>query len=182
MKQELRCHAVLCPSEKKARLMATRLQERLHQALVDFRKEKMSRQNARLSLANSIYENPTMPCRKILLHTGSSNYRPSPDRAKSAPKLKVRACCVMGNCVSYKAITVLAAACNLCKPCSSVQRCSFGSFSLRKGGQAHSVPQKIGKIAIRDGSSSKVAKEMFLLILSVQKYVSATLKPFRASR
>ena len=88
MKQELRCHAVLCPSEKKARLMATRLQERLHQALVDFRKEKMSRQNARLSLANSIYENPTMPCRKILLHTGSSNYRPSPDRAKSAPKLK----------------------------------------------------------------------------------------------
>ena len=91
MKQELRCHAVLCPSEKKARLMATRLQERLHQALVDFRKEKMSRQNARLSLANSIYENPTMPCRKILLHTGSSNYRPSPDRAKSAPKLKVSA-------------------------------------------------------------------------------------------
>ena len=89
MKQELRCHAVLCPSEKKARLMATRLQERLHQALVDFRKEKMSRQNARLSLANSIYDNPTMPCRKILLHTGSSNYRPSPDRAKSAPKLKV---------------------------------------------------------------------------------------------
>ena len=89
MKQELRCHAVLCPSEKKARRMATRLQERLHQALVDFRKEKMSRQNARLSLANSIYENPTMPCRKILLHTGSSNYRPSPDRAKSAPKLKV---------------------------------------------------------------------------------------------
>jgi hypothetical protein len=90
MKQELRCHAVLCPSENKAKMMATRLTERLHQALIDFRKEKMSRQNARLSLANAIYDNPSMPYRKILLHTGSSNYRPSPDRSKSAPKLKVR--------------------------------------------------------------------------------------------
>jgi len=31
MKQELRCHAVLCPSENKARLMCKRLRERLHQ-------------------------------------------------------------------------------------------------------------------------------------------------------
>ena len=31
MKQELRCHAVLCPKEEKARQMATCLQERLHQ-------------------------------------------------------------------------------------------------------------------------------------------------------
>ena len=161
MKQELRCHAVLCPSEKKARLMATRLQERLHQALVDFRKEKMSRQNARLSLANSIYENPTMPCRKILLHTGSSNYRPSPDRAKSAPKLKVRACCVMGNCVSYKAITVLAAACNLCKPCFSVQRCSFGSFSLRKGGQLIAYPKKLGKLPFGTALRLRLPKKCF---------------------
>ena len=75
MKQELRCHAVLCPSDNKAKLMAQKLQERLHQALVDFKKEKISRQNARLSLANTIYDNPTMPNRKIMLHTGSSNYR-----------------------------------------------------------------------------------------------------------
>lgn len=88
MKQELRCHAVLCPSENKARAMAQRLQERLHQALVDFRREKISKQNARLSLANSVYDNPTMPYRKILLHTGSSNYRPPHERGKSAPKLK----------------------------------------------------------------------------------------------
>ncbi len=88
MKQELRCHAVLCPSENKARAMAQRLQERLRQALVDFRREKISRQNARLSLANSVYENPSMPYRKILLHTGSSNYRPPHERGKSAPKLK----------------------------------------------------------------------------------------------
>ncbi len=88
MKQELRCHAVLCPSESKARAMAQRLQERLRQALVDFRREKISRQNARLSLANSVYENPSMPYRKILLHTGTSNYRPPHERGKSAPKLK----------------------------------------------------------------------------------------------
>ncbi len=47
MKQELRCHAVLCPSEAKARTMADKLQERLAQALLDFRREKISRQNAR---------------------------------------------------------------------------------------------------------------------------------------
>jgi len=31
MKQELRCHAVLCPSENKAKKMCKKLQERLHQ-------------------------------------------------------------------------------------------------------------------------------------------------------
>jgi plasmid rolling circle replication initiator protein Rep len=31
MKQELRCHAVLCPSENKAKMMAEKLQNRLHQ-------------------------------------------------------------------------------------------------------------------------------------------------------
>lgn len=89
MKQELRCHGVLCSSEAKAKTMATKLQERLHQALIDFRKEKISRQNARLSLANTIYDNPTMPQRKILLHTGSINYRPPISRGRSAPKLHV---------------------------------------------------------------------------------------------
>ncbi len=88
MKQELRCHAVLCPSSNKARSMASLLQQRLHQALVDFRKEKLSRQNARLSLANSVYDAPSMPFRKILLHTGSSNYRPALERGKAAPRLK----------------------------------------------------------------------------------------------
>jgi hypothetical protein len=88
MKQELRCHAVLCPSENKAHLMAKRLKERLHQALVDFKKEKVWRQNARLiSLDNSRLL--TMPFRKIMLQPGSSNYRPPPEKRKSAPKLKV---------------------------------------------------------------------------------------------
>ena len=89
MKQELRCHAVLCPSENKAKLMAKRLKERLHQALVDFKKEKVWRQNARLSLANAADEQKTVPFRKIMLQPGSSNYRPPLEKGKSAPKLKV---------------------------------------------------------------------------------------------
>jgi len=87
MKQELRCHAVLCPKEEKARQISGHLQDRLHQALVDFKKEKISRQNARLSLANSIHENPSMPYRKLLLQAGTSNYKPPIERSKSAPKL-----------------------------------------------------------------------------------------------
>ena len=89
MKQELRCHAVLCPSENKARLMAKRLKEKLHQALVDFKKEKVWLQNARLSLANATDEQKMMPFRKIMLQAGSSNYRPPLEKGKSAPKLKV---------------------------------------------------------------------------------------------
>ena len=89
MKQELRCHAVLCPSENKASLMSKRLKERLHQALIDFKKEKVCRQNARLSLANAADDQKTMPFRKIMLQPGSSNYRPPLEKGKSAPKLKV---------------------------------------------------------------------------------------------
>ena len=88
LKQELRCHAVLCPSASKARFMAERLKERLHQALIDFKKEKVWRQNARLSLANSTSENPTMPYRKVLCSV-SGNYRPPIERGKAAPKLKI---------------------------------------------------------------------------------------------
>jgi len=87
MKQELRCHAVLCPKEDKAKQMSTNLTNRLHQALVDFKKDKISRQNARLSLANSIHSNPSMPYRKLLLQAGTSNYKPPIERSKSAPKL-----------------------------------------------------------------------------------------------
>ena len=87
MKQELRCHAVLCPKEDKAKQISGHLTDRLHQALVDFKKEKISRQNARLSLANSIHDNPSMPYRKLLLQSGTSNYKPPIERSKSAPKL-----------------------------------------------------------------------------------------------
>ena len=89
LKQELRCHAVLCSSQSKAQLMAQKLKDRLHQALVDFKKDKLNRQAARLSVASSLDSNPNMPYRKFLLQVGSSNYRPPVERSKSAPKLKV---------------------------------------------------------------------------------------------
>ncbi|XP_073983408.1 uncharacterized protein isoform X3 [Rhodnius prolixus] len=87
LKQELRCHAVLCSKESTARRMASDLSFRLAQALIEFKRDKLNKQNARLSLANSVYDNPTMPRRKILLSTGSQNYRPPLERSKSAPKL-----------------------------------------------------------------------------------------------
>lgn len=87
MKPELRCHAVLCDKEEKAKTMAAQLNQRLTQALQEFRREKLSRQKARLSLANSCYDNPTIPRRKLLLSTGSTNFRPPLERSKSAPKL-----------------------------------------------------------------------------------------------
>lgn len=87
LKQELRCHAVLCRKESTATRMAAQLSARLAQALTEFKRDKLSRQNARLSLANAVYDNPSLPRRKILLSTGSHNYRPPLERSKSAPKL-----------------------------------------------------------------------------------------------
>lgn len=87
MKQELRCHAILCDKEERAKTMADQLNQRLTLALQEFRREKLSKQKARLSLANSCYDNPTIPRRKLLLSTGSTNFRPPLERSKSAPKL-----------------------------------------------------------------------------------------------
>ncbi|CAG0914842.1 unnamed protein product [Notodromas monacha] len=88
LKQELRCHAVLCPSEAKAGKLAQALQDRLQFALQEFRRDKLNRQKARLSLANCVYDVPSLPRRKQLLSTGMNNYRPPLERSKSAPKLK----------------------------------------------------------------------------------------------
>lgn len=41
----------------------------------------------RLSLASALYDNPSLPRRKLLLSTGGQNYRPPLERSKSAPKL-----------------------------------------------------------------------------------------------
>lgn len=87
LRPELRCHAALCSTESTARRLSATLNARLQQALMEFRRDKVSRQNARLSLANSVYENPSLPRRKILLSTGGQNYRPPLERSKSAPKL-----------------------------------------------------------------------------------------------
>lgn len=56
-------------------------------ALREFKRDKINKQNARLSLANAADENPSMPRRKIMLSTGANNYRPPLERSKSAPKL-----------------------------------------------------------------------------------------------
>nr|CAD7426063.1 unnamed protein product [Timema monikensis] len=89
LKQELRCHAVICSKESVARNMASQLRAKLIQALTEFKRDKVCRQNARLSLANAVYDNPSLPRRKILLSMGSHNYRPPLERSKSAPKLMV---------------------------------------------------------------------------------------------
>ncbi|XP_068628352.1 uncharacterized protein [Battus philenor] len=87
LKHELRCHAVLCTKESVSKKITEELQFKLKQALVEFKKDRISKQNARLSLANSVYDNPSMPRRKILLSVGAMNYRPPLERSKSAPKL-----------------------------------------------------------------------------------------------
>uniref|UniRef100_A0A1B0ESS0 PID domain-containing protein n=1 Tax=Lutzomyia longipalpis TaxID=7200 RepID=A0A1B0ESS0_LUTLO len=87
LKHELRCHAVLCSKESIARDISVTLQNNLFKALKEFRQDKISRQNARLSLANSVYDNPTIPRRKMLLSVGGNNYKPPLERSKSAPKL-----------------------------------------------------------------------------------------------
>lgn len=89
LRHELRCHAVLCSSSLIARQLEEQLKHSLALALAEFKKDKLSRQNARLSLVNSVYDNPTIPRRKILLSTGSHNYRPPLERCKSAPKLTI---------------------------------------------------------------------------------------------
>ncbi|VVD05489.1 unnamed protein product [Leptidea sinapis] len=87
LKHELRCHAVLCTKESISKQITEELQVKLKQALVEFKKDRISKQNARLSLANSVYDNPSMPRRKIMLSVGALNYRPPLERSKSAPKL-----------------------------------------------------------------------------------------------
>ncbi|KAJ8956843.1 hypothetical protein NQ318_014257, partial [Aromia moschata] len=67
LRHELRCHAVLCPTTSVAKQIEMELKHSLALALLEFKRDKLCRQNARLSLINSLYENPTIPRRKILL-------------------------------------------------------------------------------------------------------------------
>lgn len=89
MKQELRCHAALCIKTDNAKDLTVQLKERLAFALQEFRREKLNRQKARLSLANAVYDCPSMPRRKLLLYRGSINFRPPIEMSKIAPKLGV---------------------------------------------------------------------------------------------
>lgn len=75
--QELRCHAVLCATSRQARQLSGRLEQRLREALHDFRREKLNRQTARLSVAACLYEDYSnaIPKRKLLLAPGLNNYK-----------------------------------------------------------------------------------------------------------
>ena len=75
--QELRCHAVLCTTGRQARQLTARLEQRLREALHDFRREKLCRQSARLSVAACLYDDyaSAIPKRKLLLAPGINNYK-----------------------------------------------------------------------------------------------------------
>jgi len=77
LKQELRCHAVLCTTSRQARQLTVRLEQRLREALHDFRREKICRQSARLSVASCLYDDYSnaIPKRKLLLAPGINNYK-----------------------------------------------------------------------------------------------------------
>ncbi|ODN05785.1 Protein FAM43A [Orchesella cincta] len=87
LKQELRCHAVLCSKEERAIFLTNTLRNRLAEALFDFRKEKILRQNARLSIVQNLYNTSATKRKLVLLNSNSHNYKPPLERSKSAPKL-----------------------------------------------------------------------------------------------
>nr|KAG5688006.1 hypothetical protein BaRGS_022947 [Batillaria attramentaria] len=89
MKMELRCHAVLCKSEAKAKAIALQLHEKLTFALKEFQREKLRKQNSRLMLqrTNSLPKTGSvLPLRKQLLST-ATNFRPPASKSTGAPKL-----------------------------------------------------------------------------------------------
>ncbi|CAJ0566008.1 unnamed protein product, partial [Mesorhabditis spiculigera] len=81
LKPELRCHAVLCKKAAEPALISMRLNEFLKAALEEYKREKLAQQNARLSSSTGC------PRRKLMLQTGSLNFRPPVSRSKSAPRL-----------------------------------------------------------------------------------------------
>lgn len=92
MRQELRCHAVFCPSPEKAAKMVIMLNQRLACALQEFRREKKSRginmaNGGNISSLQQKLQPRTIPLRRQILAKGSANFRPPLERSKSAPKL-----------------------------------------------------------------------------------------------
>ncbi|VDK80201.1 unnamed protein product [Litomosoides sigmodontis] len=86
MKPELRCHAALCKKPSDSCRIAQTLKHYVRAALQEYRREKLCRQNARLN-ALAIGQPSAGPKRKLLLQTGSLNFRPPVGRSKSASKL-----------------------------------------------------------------------------------------------
>lgn len=90
MKLELRCHAVLCKSEAKAKAMAVQLHEKISFALKEFMREKTRKQNARLTLQRTnslpLHGNSVVPKRTQMLSRGQ-NFKPPISKSNTAPKL-----------------------------------------------------------------------------------------------
>lgn len=91
LKVELRCHAVLCKTDAKAKAMAVQLHDKLAFALNEFMREKTRKQNARLALQRTHSLPLTsgtkgLNTRNKFLSTGQ-NFKPPVDRSASAPKL-----------------------------------------------------------------------------------------------
>lgn len=90
MKLELRCHAVLCKTEAKAKAMAVQLHEKISFALKEFMREKTRKQNARLTLQRTnslpLHGNSVVPKRTQMLSTGQ-NFKPPISKSNTAPKL-----------------------------------------------------------------------------------------------
>lgn len=84
MKPELRCHAILCKKPEVPGHITIDLQGRIQMALREYRREKLTRQNIRLS--EMTVGHPAIPKRKILL-TATTNFRPPMNKSRSAPKL-----------------------------------------------------------------------------------------------
>jgi hypothetical protein len=89
MKLELRCHAVLCKTEAKAKAMAVQLHEKLKFALKEFMREKTRKQNSRLVLqrTRSVPQSgEVLPKRTQILSTGK-NFKPPISKSNTAPRL-----------------------------------------------------------------------------------------------
>ncbi|KAI6208989.1 PID domain-containing protein [Aphelenchoides besseyi] len=79
MKPELRCHAVLCKKATEPQRIVQTLTAYLQSALQEYKREKVTIQKSRLSGG--------CPRRKLILQTGTLNFRTPPNRSKSAPRL-----------------------------------------------------------------------------------------------
>ena len=89
MKLELRCHAVLCKSEAKAKAMAVQLHDKISFALQEFVREKSRKQTSRLTLQRTSslpLKNSVVPLRTKMLSTGST-FKPPISKSNTAPRL-----------------------------------------------------------------------------------------------
>ncbi|KAI8770499.1 protein FAM43A [Biomphalaria glabrata] len=89
MKLELRCHAVLCKNEAKAKTMALQLHQKLSFALKEFQREKLRKQTSRLVMQRTKSMPKTgnvLPLRTQMLST-ANNFRPPVSKSNTAPKL-----------------------------------------------------------------------------------------------